>query len=121
MAYAVCSKVVVLFLLTFCLVLLPLSESVIVLCFVVRYFMSILIILMGKRKLVVFLSLSSWCLLMVVLLFLAVPWVCLLFVIKVFPDHTHLLFLDREYPLNLLYMNHKTGDLDSWYTSLDSK
>ena len=47
---------------------------------------------MGKRKLVVFLSLSSWCLLMVVLLFLAVPWVCLLFVIKVFSDHTHLLF-----------------------------
>ena len=25
-------------------------------------------------------------------LFLAVPWVCLQFVIVVFPDHTHLLF-----------------------------
>ena len=32
----------VLLLLTFCLLLLPLWESVIVLCFVVRYFMSIL-------------------------------------------------------------------------------
>ena len=34
---AVCSKAVVLLLLTFCLLLLPLWESVIVLCFVVRY------------------------------------------------------------------------------------
>ena len=41
---AVCSKAVVLFLLTFCLLLLPLWESVIVLCFVVRYFMSILVL-----------------------------------------------------------------------------
>ena len=30
--------------LTFCLLLLPLWESVIVLCFVVRYFMSILVL-----------------------------------------------------------------------------
>ena len=52
---------------------------------------SFAIILMGKRKLVALLSLSSWCLLMVVWLLLAVPWVCLLFVIVVFPDHTHLL------------------------------
>ena len=29
---------------------------------------------------------------MVVWLFLAVPWVCLLFVIVVFPDHTQLIF-----------------------------
>ena len=41
---AVPSKVVVLLLLTFCLLLLPLWESVIVLCFVVRYFMSILVL-----------------------------------------------------------------------------
>ena len=68
---------------------------------------------MGKRKLVALLSLSSWCLLMVVWLLLAVPWVSLLFVIMVFPDHTHLLFLGSEYPLYLLYMNHKTGDLDT--------
>ena len=38
------------------------------------------------------LSLSSWCLVIVVWLFLAVPYACLQFVIMVFPDHTHLLF-----------------------------
>ena len=48
---------------------------------------------MGNRELVVLLSFSSWCLMMVVLLFLALPWICLQFVIEVFPDHTHLLFL----------------------------
>ena len=37
-------KAVVQLLLTFCLLLLPLLESVIVLCFVVRYFMSILVL-----------------------------------------------------------------------------
>ena len=41
---AVRSKAVVLLLLTFCLLLLPLWESVIVLCFVVRFFMSILVL-----------------------------------------------------------------------------
>ena len=66
----------VLLLLTFCLLLLPLWESVIVLCFVVCYFMSILVlqnILMGKRELVALLNLSSWCLVMFERLFLAVP------------------------------------------------
>ena len=53
---------------------------------------SFAIVLMGKRELVNLLSLSSWCLVIVVWLFLAVPWVCLQFVIVVFPDHTHLLF-----------------------------
>ena len=38
------SKAVVLLLLTFCLLLLPLWEYVIVLCFVVRYFMSVLVL-----------------------------------------------------------------------------
>ena len=52
---------------------------------------SFAIILMGKRELVALLSLSSWCLVMVVWLFLAVPWVCLRFV--VFPDHTHYFWL----------------------------
>ena len=51
------------------------------------------IILMGKRELVALLDLSSWCLVMVGRLFLAMPWGCLRFVIVVFPDHTHLLFL----------------------------
>ena len=53
---------------------------------------SIAIILMGKRELIALLNLSSWCLVMVKRLFLAVPWGCLQFVIVVFPDHTHLLF-----------------------------
>ena len=53
---------------------------------------SIAIILMGKRERVALLNLSSWCLVMVELLFLAVPRGCLWFVIVVFPDHTHLLF-----------------------------
>ena len=33
---------------------------------------------------------------MVVWLFLAVPWACLQFVIVVYPDHTHLLFLNQR-------------------------
>ena len=51
---------------------------------------SIAIILMGQRELIALLNLSSWCLLMVEQLFLAVPRGCLQFVIV--PDHTHLLF-----------------------------
>ena len=47
------------------------------------------IILMGKRELVALLDLSSWCLVMVKRLFLAVPRGFLRFVIVVFPDHTH--------------------------------
>ena len=50
---------------------------------------SIAIILMGKRELVALLNLSSWCLVVVGRLFLAVPHGCLRFVIVVFPDHTH--------------------------------
>ena len=46
---------------------------------------------MGKRELMSLLNLSSWCLVMVERLFLAVPQGCLRFVIVVFPDHTHLL------------------------------
>ena len=62
---------------------------------------------MRKRELIVLLSLFSWCLVIVVWLFLAVSWVCLQFVIVVFPDHTHLLFLldrilqDYSKPLNI--------------------
>ena len=54
---------------------------------------SIAIILMRKRGLIALLNLSSWCLVMVERLFLGVPQGCLQFVIVVFPDHTHLLFL----------------------------
>ena len=53
---------------------------------------SFAISLMGKRELVALLSLSSWCLVIAVWLFLAVPCVCLQFVVVVFPDHTHLFF-----------------------------
>ena len=52
---------------------------------------------MGKRELIALLNLSSWCLVMVERLFLAVPRGCLQFVIVVFPDHTHLLFLNKLY------------------------
>ena len=44
---------------------------------------SFAIILMGKRELIALLSLSFWCLLMVVWLFLPVPWVFLQFVAAV--------------------------------------
>ena len=53
----------------------------------------IAIILMGKRELVALLNMSSWCLVIFEWLFLTVPWGCLRFVIVVFPDHSHLLFL----------------------------
>ena len=55
---------------------------------------SFAIISMGKSELVALLCLSSWCLEIVVWLFLTRPRVFLQFVIVVFPDHTHLLFLD---------------------------
>ena len=54
---------------------------------------SIAIILFGNRELVALHNLSSWCLVMVEQLFLAVPQGCLRFLIVVFPDRTHLLFL----------------------------
>ena len=65
---------------------------------------SLAIILMGKRELVALLSLSSWCLWIVVWLFLAVTWVNQQFVIVVFPDHTHLLYLGKA-------INEKLQDL----------
>ena len=63
---------------------------------------SIAIILMGKRELIALLNLSSWCLVMVERLFLAVPRGCLQFMIVVFPDHTHLLFLVLNLLKNLI-------------------
>ena len=62
-------------------------------CTLLSVHSSFAIILMGKRELVTLLSLSSWCLVMVVWLFLAVPWVCLRFDIVVYPDHPHFIFL----------------------------
>ena len=64
---------------------------------------SIAIILMGKRELVALLNLSSWGLVMVELLFLAVPWGCLRFVIVVFPDHTHFTFF-LQIPSTIIWL-----------------
>ena len=58
-------------------------------CMLLYVHSSFAIILMRMRELVALLSLSSWCLMIVVWLFLAVPWICLQFVIVVFSDHTH--------------------------------
>ena len=57
---------------------------------------SIAIILMGKRDLVALLDLSFRCLMMVEQLFLVVLWGFLRFVVVIFPDHTHLLFLNHQ-------------------------
>ena len=57
---------------------------------------------MGKRELVALLSLSFWCLVSVVWLFVAVPWGCLQFVTVVFLDHTRLLFLFNSKGSNFL-------------------
>ena len=68
-----------------CGLLLPLWESkLFMFCYALLYVNS-----RGKRELDVLLGLSSRCQVIVVWLFLAVPWVCLRFVIVVFPDHTH--------------------------------
>ena len=65
-------------------------------CTLLYVLSSIAIISMGKRELVALLNLSSWCLVMVELLFLEVPWGCLRFVIVVFPDYK------RKYVYELL-------------------
>ena len=70
-------------------------------CCTLLYVHSIIaIILMGKRELIALLNLSSWCLVMVERLFLAVLRGCLQFVIVVFPDHIHLLFLPMYLCIN---------------------
>ena len=62
-------------------------------CTLLCVHLSIAIILVGRGGLVALLGLSSWGLVMVERLFLTVPRGCLQFVIVVFLDHTHLLFL----------------------------
>ena len=63
-------------------------------CTLLYVYSSFAIILIGKRELVVLLSLSSWCLVIVVWLFIAMPLVCLQFVIVACADHTHYFRLD---------------------------
>ena len=58
----------------------------------------------GKKEPVALLSLSSLCHVIAVWLFLAVPLVCLQFVIVVFPDQTHLLFSTRPKTVLLLWI-----------------
>ena len=77
---------------------------------------SIAIILMGKRELIALLNLSSWCLVIVERLFLAVPRGCLQFVIMVFPDHTHLLF-----SINLRSSLYHLGSLTMDFTASTCK
>ena len=62
-------------------------------CVLLYVHSSFAIILVGNRELVALLSLSSRYLMIVVWLCLAMPLVCLKFMIVLFPDHTHLLFL----------------------------
>ena len=47
----------------------------------------------GEERAGCFASFVSWCLVIVVWLFLTMPRVCLQLVIVVFPGHTHLLFV----------------------------
>ena len=77
-------------------------------CTLLNVHSSIAIILIGKRGLVTLLNLSTWCLMMVERLFLAVPQGCLWFVIVVFPDHTHFLFLCVSY--NVPYTGLEMGN-----------
>ena len=64
-------------------------------CALLSVHSSFTIISMGKIELVALCCLSSWRLVIVVWLFLMMPRVCLQLVIVVFPDHTHLLFLNQ--------------------------
>ena len=68
------------------------------LCFVMHYFVSLssfAITLKRKRKLAALLLLSYICIVTINVLwhFLTVPWVVLQYVIVVFPDNSHLLFV----------------------------
>ena len=69
----------------------------------------------SRLVIVVLLHLSSWCLVMVEWLFLAVPWGCLRLVIVVFPDHTHVLFLQSsvlEYDKNCTQIAYFLQNID---------
>ena len=70
---------------------------------------SIAIILIRKRELVALLNLSPWCLVMVEQLFLVVLWGCLQFVIVVFLDHTHYIWLRYKKVILLRTLNYRPG------------
>ena len=96
---AVRSKAVVPLLFIYCLMYFPLFVRPLCLssiCFALNcVHSSFAIILKRKRKLIALLLLSYRCLVTVSVLWLTVPWVGLLCVIVVFPDHTQLLFCRR--------------------------
>ena len=62
----------------------------------------------GEKRASCLLNLSPWCFVMVERLFLAVPRDCLQFVLVVFPDHTHLLFLRNTF---FRYFNKRGGKI----------
>ena len=68
---------------------------------------------------VALLNLSSWCLVMVEWLFLAVPWGCLRFVIVVFPDHTHLLFFHKAWNLDQFLICKEFAYIWSWCSNVN--
>ena len=89
-------------------------------CTLLYVLSSIAVILIGKRELITLLNLSSWCLVMVERLFLAVPRGCLQFVIVVFPDHTHLPFLKIGFHgETFVAREHNTNDM--FHFSLNSE
>ena len=90
-------------------------------CTLLNVHSSIAIILMGKRELIALLGLSFWCLMMDEQLFLAVPWGCLLFVIVVFPDHTHLLFFCMEFKSLKTFVRRSTNDYSCEVWCMKSK
>ena len=83
------------------LIVAPVVGVLLVVCLVVHYVMSIncsfAIIFTGKRELVALPGLSSWFPVVAMWLVLAMPWLCLRFVIVVFPVHTHLLLLLKRH------------------------
>ena len=90
-------------------------------CTLIYVHSTIAIILIGKRELVALLNLSSWCLVMVEWLFLAVSWGCLWVVILVFPDHTYLRFLIPVRSDTLAETDHKIISTAILFSSADSR
>ena len=85
-------------------------------CTLLYVLSSIAIFLMGEGELVALRNFSSWCLVMVEWLFLAMPWGCLQFVIVVFPDHTHLLFWTSW--VQYLYKVRKKANIRNQYNQI---
>ena len=61
--------------------------------------------LIGNRELVALISVSYRCLMVVVWIFLAASWVCLQFLIVIFPDHTHLLIFTKTVEIIWVQLN----------------